>query len=100
VTTPYKGGLAAVGSHEAGKSPYGLHDLAGNVSEWVADWYAEGFTRNDVRNPKGPASGTVKVIRGGGWYDPADRIKSTKRYFASADNLADDIGFRCARDVR
>ncbi|HKA42093.1 MAG TPA: SUMF1/EgtB/PvdO family nonheme iron enzyme [Burkholderiales bacterium] len=99
-TAAYKDGLAPVGSHEAGKSPYGVHDLAGNVAEWVADWYAEGFSRSDVRNPKGPRNGEAKVIRGGGWRDPAERIKSARRTYASADNLADDIGFRCARDFR
>jgi formylglycine-generating enzyme required for sulfatase activity len=100
VTSPYKGGLAAVGSYAAGKSPYGVHDLAGNVSEWVADWYSESFPQSDVRNPKGPENGTGKVIRGGGWYDPAVRIKSTKRWFANPGNRSDDIGFRCALDVR
>ena len=76
--SPYKGGLSAVGSHEAGKSPYGVQDLSGNASEWVADWFAESFEQGDVRNPKGPQTGTGKVIRGGGWYDPGDKIKSTK----------------------
>ena len=98
--SPYKGGLAPVGRHEADRSPYGVYDLAGNASEWMADWYAEGFARGDVRNPKGPDSGTAKVIRGGGWYDPPNRIKSTRRMYASADNRADDIGFRCAKDFR
>lgn len=100
LTGSYKEGLAAVGSHESGTSPYGVHDLAGNVSEWVADWFAEGFARSEVRNPRGPENGTGKVIRGGGWYDPVDKLKSTKRYFASPDNRSDDIGFRCARDLR
>jgi formylglycine-generating enzyme required for sulfatase activity len=97
---PYKGGLAAVGSHAPGKSPYDVQDIAGNASEWVADWYAEAFTRGDVRNPKGPESGTGKVIRGGGWQDPAQRLKSTKRFYASPSNRADDIGFRCAQDLQ
>ena len=97
---PYKGGLSPAGSHEAGKSPYGVQDLAGNASEWVADWFAEGFERGDVRNPKGPQTGTGKVIRGGGWYDPGDKIKSTKRYHARPITRAEDIGFRCARDLQ
>jgi formylglycine-generating enzyme required for sulfatase activity len=96
--SPYNGGLSTVGSHEAGKSPYDVQDLAGNASEWVADWYAESFAGGDVRNPKGPAQGAGKVIRGGAWDDPGERIKSTKRYYASPDNRADDIGFRCALD--
>lgn len=98
-TSPYKGGRATVGSHPAGESPYGVHDLSGNAAEWVADWYAEGFARNDVRNPRGPETGTARVIRGGGWRDPAGRIKSTKRYFASPENTSDDIGLRCAASI-
>jgi len=96
---PYQGGLAAVGSHAAGQSSEGVQDLAGNASEWVADWYSESFATGDVRNPKGPESGPGKGIRGGGWQEPAERLRSTKRFHASPDTRADDIGFRCARDA-
>jgi formylglycine-generating enzyme required for sulfatase activity len=95
----YDGGLAKVGTHPAGKSPYGIDDLAGNAAEWVADWYAEAFPSNDVRDPKGPAGGSTRVIRGGGRFDPGERIRATKRYYASPDTRGEDIGFRCARDV-
>jgi formylglycine-generating enzyme required for sulfatase activity len=95
----YHKGLVRVGGREAGQSPYGVQDLAGNASEWVADWFAEGFRRRDVRNPKGPESGTGKVIRGGGWYDPADRLSSSRRMYASPINRANDVGFRCAADL-
>jgi formylglycine-generating enzyme required for sulfatase activity len=98
--SPYKAGLAPVGDRDAGKSPYGAHDLAGNASEWVADWFAEAFLRADVRNPKGPASGTGKVIRGGGWFDPPDRINSSRRMYASPETRSDDVGFRCVKDFR
>lgn len=97
---PYKGGLAAVGVHAVGKSPYAVDDLAGNVAEWVEDWFAEGYALGDVRNPSGPDTGTGKVIRGGGWHEPGGRLMSTKRFHASPDTRADDIGFRCARDAR
>jgi len=96
----YKNGVAAVGSHAQGASPFGVFDLSGNASEWVADWYSESFPRGDVRNPKGPATGTGKVIRGGGWYDPAERITATRRIYASPTHRADDIGFRCATDAK
>ena len=66
----------------------------------VADWFAEGFLRGDVRNPKGPDSGKAKVIRGGGWYDPPSRLKSSWRMQASRGNLPDGVGFRCAKDFR
>src|SRR5207245_5047532 len=90
--SPYKGGLSPVGIHDTGKSPYGVRDLAGNASEWVADWFAENFVRGDVRNPKGPESGKEKVIRGGGWDDPPDRVKSTRRTYASPTTRSDDVG--------
>ena len=75
----YVGALSPVGTHAAGKSPYGVEDLAGNASEWVADWYSESFTSDDVYNPRGPGEGTKKVIRGGGRYDPAFRLSGTWR---------------------
>jgi formylglycine-generating enzyme required for sulfatase activity len=93
----YKEGLSPVGSHEAGKSPYGIHDLAGNVHEWVNDWQIDGYVSGQTMNPAGPASGTEKVIRGGGWQDPPQRITSTRRLRAGPNNRADDTGFRCAR---
>jgi formylglycine-generating enzyme required for sulfatase activity len=95
---PYRGGLTPVGSHPAGKSPYGAYDLAGNASEWVADWFSESFPGSDVRNPKGPSAGEGRVIRGSGWDEPAERLISAKRYHASPAQRLDDLGFRCAQD--
>jgi len=95
----YDGGLTEVGTHPAGRSPFGVHDLAGNASEWVADWYSESFPAGDVRNPKGPETGSSRVIRGGGRFDPAERLVATKRYRGTPDVRAEDIGFRCARDL-
>lgn len=93
----YKEGLSPVGSHEAGKSPYGVHDMAGNASEWVSDWYMDGYVAGQDTNPTGPTQGDRKVLRGGGWYDPPDRLSSTKRWYANPhDHRADDLGFRCA----
>jgi formylglycine-generating enzyme required for sulfatase activity len=95
----YDGGLAAVGTHPAGRSPYGVHDLAGNAAEWVADWYAEGIVRGDVRDPIGPANGTGRVIRGGGRFDREDRLTATKRMYGSPEVRGEDIGFRCAQNA-
>lgn len=94
----YEGGLAAVGTHTPGRSPFGIEDMAGNAAEWVADWYTDTFQRGDVRNPKGPTGGSAKVIRGGGRFDPAERITTTKRFYAAAETRSEDIGFRCASD--
>jgi formylglycine-generating enzyme required for sulfatase activity len=95
----YKNGVARVGSYSKGMSPFGIYDLAGNVWEWVADWFGESFPSNEVRNPKGPDSGAGKVMRGGGWYDPPVRITATKRMYASPANRSDNVGFRCAHDA-
>jgi formylglycine-generating enzyme required for sulfatase activity len=95
---PYEGALSPVGTHALGRSPYGVDDLAGNASEWVADWYSESFTIDDVYNPRGPSDGITKVIRGGGRYDAADRLNAAKRWYATPYTRGDDIGFRCASD--
>lgn len=95
----YEGGLAPVGTHRAGDSPYGVSDMAGNAAEWVADWFSESFPVGDVRNPTGPDSGEKRVIRSGGRFDQADRIAAARRYWAAPETRGEDIGFRCARDV-
>ena len=92
----YDGGLMPVGTHPAGNNPYGIHDLAGNAAEWVADWYSEGISRSDVRNPQGPDSGDGKVIKGGGFREPAEQLRATARFHASPETRGEDIGFRCA----
>jgi len=96
----YKDGVVRVGTYSKGVSPFGIYDLSGNVWEWVNDWHADSFRRDDVRNPKGPGDGTHKVIRGGGWYDPADRITATKRMYADPAQRGDEVGFRCASNAK
>lgn len=96
----YKDGVARVGSHAKDASPFGVFDLAGNVTEWVSDWFSESFPVGEVRNPKGPESGTNRVLRGGSWYDPPERMSATKRWHGSPSNRNDGIGFRCANDVK
>ncbi len=93
----YDGGLTPIGAHPEGKSAYGAEDMAGNVAEWVGDWYSERFSEDVVRNPKGPDSGEQKVVRGGGRFDPDYRITATRRTYAKPETRAEDIGFRCAR---
>ena len=96
----YREGVARVGSYATDRSPFGIFDLAGNVTEWVADWFSESFSEGDVRNPKGPDSGTSKVLRGASWYEPAERLGVTKRWHANPSTLNGGIGFRCARDAK
>jgi formylglycine-generating enzyme required for sulfatase activity len=97
---PYEHGLAPVGSLPAGISPFGVMDMAGNAAEFVADWASESFPTDEVRNPKGPAEGTDKVIKGGGWYGRADSLLSARNMFAGMDYRGDDTGFRCATSPR
>ena len=91
----YEGGLEPVGSLPAGRSPDGVYDLEGNVSEWVGDWFTESFSVDDVRN----AGRAQKVIRGSGWHEPMERIGGSRRYQASPDNRTDDVGIRCAMNA-
>ena len=89
---------APVGTYE-GVSPYGVYDLAGNVMEWVADWYGENYYENSPKtNPPGPASGRYRVLRGGSWYDTRDNVRSFKRTDLDPNNAYNYIGFRCAVD--
>ena len=84
----YKETLKPVGSYDLGKSPYGAYDMAGNVSEWVADWYDEG-----------PSSTEWKVVRGGSWKDKPMALRSTYRLRSPITNRDASHGVRCAQDA-
>ena len=99
--------LADVGSFNGGKSPYGAYDMAGNVWEWVADWYDANLYQQrakgnkPVKNPAGPEKGELKVLRGGSWGDFNPRfLRSTDRGWSDPTNRNYFGGFRCARDAR
>ncbi|MCC6997656.1 MAG: SUMF1/EgtB/PvdO family nonheme iron enzyme [Deltaproteobacteria bacterium] len=91
---------APVGSYPHGKSPFGVEDLAGNVAEWVSDWYAAGgYARIESLAPRGPASGVFKVLRGGSYLSPAYRTRSASREGLPPGERAAWLGFRCVRDL-
>jgi formylglycine-generating enzyme required for sulfatase activity len=92
-------------THEVGTkrpNPWGLHDMYGNVAEWIHDYFGEDYYRiSPERNPRGPVEGDFRVVRGGAWNSGSDALSSTLRSFsASVDDgcmVSDDIGFRCVR---
>jgi formylglycine-generating enzyme required for sulfatase activity len=90
--------LSPVGSFEEGKSPYGLYDMAGNVWEWVADWYDASYYRfSPDRNPPGPSKGPMKSIRGGAWLTPGNNMRMSRRNFDPPVNRFLYVGFRCVQ---
>ena len=92
--------LMPVGSYEAGKSPFGAYDMAGNVWEWVADWYDPlYYEKSPSANPKGPDTGTYKVLRSSGWSVETPLVRLFTRVKSDPTNRNDSTGFRCAKDT-
>jgi formylglycine-generating enzyme required for sulfatase activity len=94
--SPYP--AAPVGSYPAGASAYGALDMAGNVWEWVADWYDRTYyeATGIMVNPTGPVSGQYRVTRGGSWGHDAVFAVTTFRNPTLPDTASGGIGFRCA----
>ncbi len=88
-------GTTPVGSYPA--NGYGLYDMAGNVWEWVADWYdAKYYRESPAQNPQGPEKGAVRVLRGGAWLLFAQFCRVAYRFRNSPDFRFNLIGFRLA----
>jgi formylglycine-generating enzyme required for sulfatase activity len=98
---PCIGDTTQVGSYPSGASPEGVMDMAGNVWEWVNDWYqSDYYSVSPYSNPPGPASGTSKVLRGGNWRGLWQNCRVARRIYSSPDGRAGDgDGFRCAEDA-
>jgi formylglycine-generating enzyme len=91
--------LSPVGTHPKGDSTYGIHDMTGNVWEWVSDWYQLDYYRNSpLRNPQGSLDGKYKIVRGGSWINNPDTLHSAFRRWSFPEVRFNDTGFRCAKD--
>jgi formylglycine-generating enzyme required for sulfatase activity len=91
------GGTMPVGSYPAGASPYGALDMAGNVEEWVADWYDPNYyAESSERDPTGPEDGTRRVLRGGSYTSNVRVVRAFNREPASPELRLPMIGFRVA----
>jgi formylglycine-generating enzyme required for sulfatase activity len=90
------GDTAPVGSYSHNVSPYGAYDMAGNVWEWVSDWYDDTYyAYSPAQNPPGPPKGDFKVVRGGGWHGDAADAHAANRVGSDPAGQGNDFGFRC-----
>ena len=94
------GGTAAVASYPA--NPFQLHDMAGNVWQWVTDWYSPSYyERAQYLNPQGPESGFMRIVRGGAWVNNDPRyLRCAYRHQVPPDSFAYSIGFRIAYSLK
>ena len=93
-----KAGPLEVGTFSNGVSPFGIHDMAGNISEWVFDWYTPYENQPMlIHNPNGADSGTMKVHRGGSWSVSSIFARSTYRARENPEKRSPYIGMRCAK---
>jgi len=92
-------GTAPVASYPA--NGFGLYDMAGNVWEWTADWFDEDYYASSPgRDPQGPPSGNLRVVRGGSWGNGSLRsLRCSLRDRNEPGNRDDYTGFRCVREV-
>lgn len=90
--------VSPVGQFTAGASPYGALDMAGNVWEWVADWYgADYYGRSPGHHPHGPEQGEHRVLRGGAWICHPRYLRCSQREHQPPSHCSRFVGFRCAQ---
>ncbi|MCP4725563.1 MAG: formylglycine-generating enzyme family protein, partial [bacterium] len=105
---PFERGLTPVGYYDGSRhgeyntnsnmSPCGAYDMVGNVWEWCLDWYASGYYSVSPENdPKGPETGSSRVLRAGGWVDGEYYMRCANRNSSFPENRNPIQGFRCVR---
>jgi formylglycine-generating enzyme required for sulfatase activity len=95
-------GTSPVRSYPA--NAWGLYDMAGNVWEWIADWYGKDYyatlpSDKPAEDPRGPKSGTVRVLRGGSFNSDARNLRAAFRGRGAPGDRGGVVGFRCVREV-
>jgi len=99
-TDPCTGDTTQVGTYPFGASSYGALDMAGNVQEWVSDWYADDYySTSPYSDPPGPTSGTQKVMRGGAFPGSNFWLRVASRWRNGPQYGGETVGFRCAQDA-
>jgi formylglycine-generating enzyme required for sulfatase activity len=94
------GDTTPVGAYPGGVSLYGAYDMAGNVWEWVYDWYhPDYYAQSPAVNPAGPATGDGKMLRGGSWILNEHFVRTTSRANYEPYSIIHDFGFRCAMSL-
>lgn len=96
------GDTVSVGSYRSGKSIYGVYEMAGNVWEWVSDWYDKAYyaSAGAARdNPQGPTGGGLHVLRGGSFLSGELSVRTAMRYYGPVSYKTPGVGFRCARPI-
>lgn len=92
--------LANIDRYDRGRSVYGLYQMAGNVAEWVSDWFDPEYYRHGTHyNPDGPVVGREKVFRGGSWNEDPEVARAAGRGARAPDQRSYLIGFRCAGQI-
>ncbi|NKB67406.1 MAG: SUMF1/EgtB/PvdO family nonheme iron enzyme [Candidatus Latescibacteria bacterium] len=90
---------APIDSFPQGVSPFGVYNMAGNVWEWVADWYDKEYFEAEPQHLLGPDTGAVRVMRGGAWDTSVNFTRTSRRGQLTPDYWYADVGFRCAADA-